>query len=258
MNMTNSFVICAALAALAGTAGADVFTQTYDTAGDITLAPAQTPGAWYTDRYAPAVFESGVMFDGDTRLRQGVRAADNEAGRASGSFGSGFYNYQGRKFDVGSGYNSSVSIDIFVDSTWASGTRAGMWTTMSNGNLTFPIVEYVVDGDNGDAVPYTGFRRWQSDTGWTATSFENTGTDQWYTLDILLTPTTVDYSINGTSVGSVGNLGAHMIDNVILNVHNQGLAGDYDVYWDNFVAVPTPASAALLGLGGLVAVRRRR
>jgi hypothetical protein len=200
---------------------------------------SQAPGVWYTDRYAPAVFES-AFFDGDNRLKQGVRAADNQANRP-GSFSGGFYNYQGRKIDVNmGGLPATVSIDVYVDSTWASGTRAGIWTTMSNGNLTFPIIEYCVDGDNddGNGPTYTGFRYWQSNIGWTATSFENAPTDQWYTLEIELNPAFVDFEIDGTNIGTVDNLGAHMIDNIILNVHNEGTAGDYDVYWDNLTTGP--------------------
>lgn len=256
MKLTHT-AICISVASLTTIAGADVFSQTFDNAGDITLGASQASGTWYTDRYAPGVFESGVMFNGDTRLHQGIRSGDSQANRP-GSFSSDFYNYQGRKFDVNSGINSSVSIDLFVDSTWSSGTRAGMWTTMSNGNNSFPIIEYVVDGDNGDAMSYTGFRWWQSGIGWTATSFQNATQDEWYTLDIELTATTVEFSINGTSIGTVGNLGAHMIDNVILNAHNQGIAGEYDVYWDNFNAVPAPGALALIGLGGFTATRRRR
>lgn len=248
--------IVAALAVAAGQAAA-VEVQTFDAA--VPTASGQTAGAWYTDRYAPAVFES-AFFDGDNRLRQGVRAADNEANRAGTGYASNFYNYQGRKFDVGSGAGSSVSIDLYVDSAWASGTRASIWTTMSNGNLTYPIIEYVVDGDNGDGngATYTGFRWWQSEIGWTATSLTNPATDAWYNLEIELTAADVNFYIDGSLLGSVDNLGAHMIDNVILQAHNQGLAGEYDVYWDNFTYVPAPGSLALLGLGSLAAARRRR
>lgn len=212
------------------------FNEPFDTA--VVTAPAQAPGVWYTDRYAPAVFEN-AFFDGDNRLKQGVRSADNEANRPGG-YSAGFYNYQGRKIDVGIGVPSTISIDIYVDSTWLSGTRAGLWTTMSNGNLTFPIIEYCVNGDNGDGngPTYTGFRYWQSGIGWTATSFENAATDQWYTLEIELGASDVDFSIDGTPIGTVDSLGADMIDNVILNVHNQGVAGDYDVYWDNLMTGP--------------------
>lgn len=210
----------------------------------VVTSAAQAPDVWYVDRYAPGVFEN-AFFDGDNRLRQGVQAADNQANRPA-SFATGFYNYQGRKFDVGmGGIPASVSIDLYVDSTWASGTRAGIWTTMSNGNLTFPIIEYCVDGDNGDGngPTYTGFRYWQSGIGWTATTFVNAPTDEWYSLEIELTPTTVNFSIDDTNIGVVDNLGADMIDNVILNVHNEGTAGDYDVYWDNFTTGPEWAVA---------------
>ncbi|MBZ0172587.1 MAG: hypothetical protein K8E66_09435, partial [Phycisphaerales bacterium] len=211
------------------------FNEPFDTA--VVTGP-QAPGVWYTDRYAPAVFENAV-FGGDSRLKQGVRSADNQANRPGG-YSSSFYNYQGRKIDVGIGIPSTVSIDIYVDSTWLSGTRAGFWTTMSNGNLTFPIIEYCVNGDNGDGngPTYTGFRYWQSGIGWTGTSFENAPTDLWYTLEIDLTTSDVNFSIDGTPIGTVDNLGADMIDNVILNVHNEGPALDYDVYWDNLTTGP--------------------
>lgn len=244
------------LVAFASGASAGISSQTFDTAGDITLGASQAPGTWYTDRYAPQIFESGVMFDGGMRLHQGLREAGWDGNR--GGQNGAFYNYQGRKFDVGAPSGSSVSIDLYVDSDWTTGTRAGMWTTMSNGNLTYPIIEYVVDGDNGSGPSYTGFRWWQSNIGWTGTSFENASTDQWYTLEITLTGTTVEFSIDGTNIGSVANMGAHMIDNVILNAHNEGTAGEYDVYWDNFNVVPAPGAFALLGMGGLIGARRRR
>lgn len=200
----------------------------------VLTSSTQAPGVWYTDRYPPAVFEN-AFFDGDNRLHHGVRTADTQANRPSG-FSGPFYNYQGRKYVVGAQAHTTASIDIYVDSTWLPGTRAGMWTTMSNGNLTFPIIEYTVDGDNGDGngPTYTGFRYWQSGIGWTATTFANAPTDQWYTLEIELTATDVLFSINGTPIATEGNLGALTIENVILNVHNEGPAGEYDVYWDNF------------------------
>ncbi|MEZ6317369.1 MAG: hypothetical protein R3B49_01255 [Phycisphaerales bacterium] len=231
-------------------------TLTFDTT--VPTASSQAPDVWYTDRYAPAVFES-AFFDGDNRLHQGVRDADTEANRPSNYSGT-FYNYQGRKLDIGSGYGHAVSIDLYVDSAWNSGVRAGMWTTMSNGNLSYPILEYVVNGDNddGNGATFTGFRWWQSGIGWTATSLVAPTADAWYNLEVELTTTDVNYYINGSLVATTDNLGAHMIDNVILQAHNQGVAGEYDVYWDNFTYVPTPASAALLGLAGLAATRRRR
>jgi len=219
---------------------------------------------WTTDRYTPAVFQT-TIFDGDSRLQQGVRAADNQANRAA-SFASGFYNYQGMQQDVDVGA-TAIGIDLFVDSTWNSGTRAGMWGVLNDGlgDLTYPIIEYVVDGENspGTGGTFTGFRYWDSSFGWTAIAGAF-GTDAWYTLGITLTATDVLFSIDGSVVATIGNLGAVQIDKTILNVHNQGLAGDYDVYWDNYsvsvVPLPTAALAGLGMLGAFAGVRtiRRR
>ena len=252
--------IIAAIIPLAG-AGANASDVSFDFQSSLNLASSQTAGAWYTDRYAPAVFESaafGAASDG-WALRQGVRSEDAQANRAGG-FGSDFYNYQGRKYDLGITPNpiASVAIDLYVDSTWASGTRAGVWTTMSNGNLSYPIIEYVVDGDNGDGngATYTGFRYWQSGFGWTAAGVP-AGTDAWSNLQITLDDNLVKFFINGSMIASVDNLGADSIDNIILQAHNQGLAGEYDVYWDNLNAatiIPLPPAAwAGLGMLGLVA-----
>ena len=178
--------------------------------------------------------------------------ADDEAHRTGGYTGQ-FYNYQGRKYDLGFAPDpiASASIDLYVDSGWNAGTRAGMWTTMANGNLTYPIIEYVVGADMGGS-PFTGFRYWQSNVGWTATSLEDPGTEMWYNLDIRLSANWVQFFINGNLFGTVDNLGAESISNVILQAHNQGVAGEYDVYWDNFSAttavVPLPSGAALAGL----------
>ena len=259
MKFAGTSVILIAMAAASAQA------QTFSFDDPVTLAPSQTPDAWYTDRYAPQVFDSQVMFGGDNRLQLGLRSAGQDGNR--GSQNGSFYNYQGRKFDMPTGteIGSSVSIDMFADSTWASGARAGMWTTMSNGNLTYPIIEFAVDGDNGDGGSFTGFRWWQSGIGWTE-AVGMTADDQWYTMTISLTASDVLFDItsvlSGSSIfsASVDNLGAHAIDNVILQGHNQGIAGEYDIYYDNFVinSVPTPGALALLSMGGIAAIRRRR
>lgn len=202
-------------------------------------AASQAPGVWYVDRYAPAVFESAV-FDGDNRLKHGLRAADNQANRPGG-FSSDFYNYQGRKWDTNVTAGESFEVDLYVDSTWLPGTRASIWATASDGNLTFPIIEYVVDGDVGGS-PFTGFRWWQSGIGWTASSLVNPPMDQWYTLEIKLTATEIEYYVDNTLIGTVSNLGASTFINVILQGHNEGTAGEYDIYWDNLSVGATAPS----------------
>jgi len=219
--------------------------------------------SWAVDRYAPQVFD--VV---GNNITLGLRSSGFEANRPA-AFNSSFYNYQGMKTtpdwtDTSAG--SFVTIEMYVDSNWNDGVRAGMWTTMSNGNLTYPIIEYTKGTSTGGAVgstEFTGFRWWQSGQGWTEISAA-VATDQWYRLTIGLTSSLVTFDITevagSTSIFSstVGNLGAHKIDNVILNTHNQGIAGEYDVQYRNFAVVPAPGAIALLGLAGLAGGRRRR
>jgi hypothetical protein len=244
------------LAVLVSTALAT--TQTFDPV--IPTADSQATGVWYTDRYAPQVFKS-TLFDGDNRLQLGLRSAGQQANREAHS--GDFYNYQGRKYDTANALTgSSVSIEMYVDSNWTTGSRAGMWTTMANGNLTYPIIEWVV----GDANSHTGFRYWQSFSGWT----EVDGTyaqDAWHKMEIQLHSTQVEFYIDDVLIESVSNLGAESVENVILQGHNQGVAGEYDIYYDNFTieavgAIPEPLTiAAVFGgvsaLGGYVRRRRR-
>jgi len=218
--------------------------------------------SWTVDRYAPQVFD--VV---GSNITLGLRSAGFEANRPA-PFNSGFYNYQGMKttpdwLDTSAG--SFVSIEMYVSDSWNDGVRAGMWTTMSNGNLTYPIIEYTKGTSTAGVVgagEFTGFRWWQSGQGWTQINAAVT-TNQWYRMTIGLTSSVVTFDITdvagGTSIFSstVGNLGAQKIDNVILNAHNQGIAGEYDVQYRNFAVVPAPGAIALLGLAG-VAGRRRR
>lgn len=210
--------------------------QTFDV--DPPISATQASGVWYTDRYAPQVFES-AFFNGDYRLQHGLRSAGTMANRP-GSFSSSFYNYQGRKFDVLVQAGESVSVEMYADSTWPAGVRAGMWATASDGNLTFPIIEFVVDALNspGDgATNFTGFRWWQSGIGWTS-AIAMSPDDAWHDLEIQLTGSDINFFIDSVMIASTDNLGAVQFINVILQGHNEGPAGEYDIYWDNFSAGP--------------------
>jgi hypothetical protein len=228
-------------------------TLTFDSAGD-------TAG-WTTDRYAPQIFQSGVSGGGRNGVLQlGLLTAGQQADRPS-PYNTPFYNYQGKSLALGIEAPAAVSVDMYVDSTWSAGARAGMWATNSNGNLSFPIIEYVVgttDAGTG-ANPYTGFRYWQSNVGWTAVA-GTFAADAWHNLSIQLAGNDVLFSLDGTQFATVSAQGAHRIDNVILQGHNQGIAGQYDIYFDNLHAAPVPLPpAALAGVGliGLLAAKRR-
>jgi len=72
----------------------------------ITVGATQAPETWYTDRYAPGVFENST-FLGESVLLHGIRAVDLQP--------TAFYNTQGRKYDIGlTGPTQLVSIDMFV------------------------------------------------------------------------------------------------------------------------------------------------
>lgn len=235
--------------------------QTFDT--DVTRAATQAPGVWYTDRYAPAGFEGGVDFDGDKRLRHSISAADGAASRPS-SFGSTFYNTQGRKFDTPGA--TALSIDLYIPEDWESTNRrmAGIWGVGLNAADTislYPIIEFTSDGGN------PRFRVWPVDAyagGWIDLGLP-TGFvyNSWTTLEMVL-DTDVTFHVGDLSQ-TFGANGSVSFGNVILQGYNTDEGVGYDIYWDNFRAtvIPLPAAGWLLitamgGLTGLGWSRRRR
>lgn len=230
--------------------------ETFD--NPVVLSPTQAPGKWYTDRYAPAGFTAPVDFDGDNRLQQSISAADSADLRPAG-FGGGFYNTQGRKFDLAPG-TTSLSIDLWVDSSWATTNErmAGLWGTafnVTNGISFFPIVEFASIGNVGN------FRGWNGTAGWVSMGLP-TGFayDSWYTLSISLNGANWDYKVGNLSL-SVPNTSSTYIGNTILQGYNTKTGVTYDIYWDNLTAVPEPSTygMVLAGLGVVAfAIRRRR
>jgi len=237
--------------ALSGPAAAAV--ETFD--NPVATGPTQAPGTWYTDRYAPAGFQSGVSFDGDNRLKQTIAAGDAQ------TEANAFYNTQGRKYDLGDG-TLQLSIDLYVDDAWEdSGKRmAGFWATafdLGNAVSAYPIIEYTELENNGR------FRGWDAvNGGWLDMGLPGGfAYDTWYTLGITLGGGQVKYTVNELSL-TVGAGSSVELGNVILQGHNTPAGVDYSIYWDNLsAAVPEPATWALMILGfGLTgaAMRRRR
>jgi hypothetical protein len=226
------------------------------------LAATQAAGTWYTDRYAP----NGFSYNGGTGvLTESINATDSASAR-SVSYSSTFYDTQGRKHDLGTGV-TSMSIDLFVDSNWASNPGpqriAGFWGTAldgSNAVSSYPILEFASDGSGAR------FQGWNDASGWMDYGLSGSfAYNSWHTLGIALNGTNWDYLLDGTVLGSVNAFGSVGLDNAILQGYNKfagNQTGSYDIQWRNLETnpkndVPEPGSAPLMALaiGGLAITR---
>lgn len=233
------------------------------------------PG-WVTDRYAPAGFSS-ASFDGDNRLKIDISAADSYQNRA-GAFQSNFYNTQGKQRASSLGLGWTVSGDVYISNDMLSGNnlrRTDLWARDNNpveNNAQYPIFGVirndVNDPFNPAATLSTRYRVWDADTanGWV--DLGDAVTSGWHNLAITATGTSFEYRLDGNVVyndltGS--EAGFEGLQTVFVEAYSFGDAthattDNYSVYWDNINAnpVPEPATMAILGLGAIAAIRRRR
>lgn len=225
-----------------------------------TLCATETPGCWYTDRYAPAIFASEV-FDGQPRLRHGISASDSAANRPP-SFSGAFYDTQGRKHNVDIPVGEAWSAQVHVDAGWASEARlAGLWATTFDGlgNISgYPIISFS-SNDPGDplnpspAMPQPRFRIFSQDTdqdtgngltpGWIELGLPvGFSFDRWWTMECRLTPSAYEFRVYddaGMEVLSFDDtvtFGSIRAGNVMLQGFNFG--STYDIYWDNVTLGP--------------------
>jgi hypothetical protein len=233
------------------------FEEPFDTAP--TLSATQAPGAWYTDRYAPAGFTS-VNFGGRNCLKHSISSADSSSLRPSG-YNSAFYNTQGRKFDVNMNVPSTIRADLYIPADWAThARRADLWATImdSDGAVNgYPIAGFIcndpVDPFNSNpANPLPRFRVWadEGSGGWMELGLPaGFAYDQWYTIQVEFTPAQYVYSIVGpagvsTLTYTYPRTGEVLrVANVMLQAYNFSDAtypvGDsYDVYWDDVTVGP--------------------
>ncbi len=260
-------ILMAASAAIvvAASATAGTVTSNFDNAGDVILSPTQGAGVWYTDRYAPGVFASGQSGGSRTGvLQHGVRVADAAANRPNGQQGT-FYDYQGRKYDIGlSGAVQRVGIDLYVDSGAGVGVNAGIWGTTSNSsnsNLYYPILAFRQSSSGAYATGFYFFDTLGTFGGGWLDVMTGIAGQSWNELEIVFT-VGVGYEvfINGMSEFTYADTISENLENIILNQYNFGV--DQDVYWDNFVAtdasaIPLPTAGAL-GMAGVMVLGARR
>jgi hypothetical protein len=245
---------------LAGAGSAEAETvfleETYDS--------GWTPAEWNTDRYAPAGFEA-VDFDSGSRLKLSIAGADRQT--------NDFYNTQGMKrgSELPVWTIQSVSVDLYVGSDWDTGNRAvGLWAQMldvdgiesSWPKLCFRHTDAPIgDWPKIDAGLYVYN---YIDGGWMPGSHAigEGGFGQWYNIEMRLTRDVgFEFFVNDTLIETIADElpWSHHITAILLDAYNFG--GDYDVHFDNLTAAatPEPATMALLVLGGVsVLVRRRR
>jgi nitrous oxidase accessory protein NosD len=230
------FLIFGASVAYAGVPGSS-HDKALSFAPEIPTATSKAPDTWYTDRYAPAIFESATAHGRTNVLRHGISADDCESTSCRpGGFHGPFYNTQGRKHDTPAVVRASI--DLYIPADWANSGRrmAGFWGTAvdAEGNITgYPIVEFTSDNSS------PRFQGWDSTEGWIDMGLPSDFQyDQWYTLSIELRGNAFVYAVDGeleTIPGVLVNDDHRQLDNLILQGYNNVTGVTYDIHWDDLV-----------------------
>ncbi|MEO7995824.1 MAG: PEP-CTERM sorting domain-containing protein [Gemmatimonadaceae bacterium] len=258
-----------AAAALLMTATSSLFAQTNVSPNLATTVP----GAFYTDRYTPTVFQlmNGVHGRNDVlQLVAGTDAANRPAGLQAP-----FYNTQGMKTDVNTAGSWLFESDLFVESAWANAragyVRTDIWATATNDVAFSSVSAYPIVGftNYGGAARFRGY---------------DVNTDLWIdfgapvlfntwnklAMGFDLGTNTFSYFVNGSLAGSVVGLTPTTgVANVMYQAYNFNdpvlaqVSGNPDVTvnWSNTSSVvPEPSTYALMafGLAGVFGMRRKR
>ncbi len=227
----------------------------------ILIGATQAPGVWYTDRYAPAAFESS-----GGNLRIGIDDADSQVNRP-GAYSSAFYNTQGRKYDVNLPVGAKWSGKLYIPSDWSNDARrSDIWaTTLDSQDLVsgFPILGFIcndpTDPTNPNPVsPAPRFRWYSQDTdqnpsnGYTADWVElglpsGFSYNRWWTLEVEMTSGAFiarvidDTNAVVLSFTDVLTFDSVRCGNIIMQAYNFG--EDYDALWDDIIVGPEGAIA---------------
>lgn len=231
------------------------------------------PGSFYTDRYAPTVFQLGNGIYGRNNVLQ-LQAGTDAINRPNGQQGT-FYNTQGMKMDVNTAGSWLFQSDLYVAGAWATSrpgyVRTDIWATGTDdagfSNPTnYPILGFT---NYGGAARFRGY---DVNTGLWQDYANTINFDAWNTLGMGFDAgtNTFSYYVNGSLAGSVvGGNTSTGVANVMYQSYNFNdpslqVSGNPNeiVNWSNVQSsvVPEPSTYALMafGLAGMFAVRRKR
>lgn len=200
------------------------------------LAPGQTPGAWFPDRYAPAAFEV-VEMDGNKVLRLSIDPADGAQSRPGG-YGSMFYNTQGRKLDLPAG-TYALAADLLFPASWQGDVRrrSDLWATAikDTGEISFYPIAGIANNTGTPVIRY-----------WDGADWANTDlplvADTWYRFELEIVGEEIVVRVNGIEAGRIADAnGSVALRDVIIQGYNYNdpalgemqSAEGYDIYWDN-------------------------
>jgi len=221
----------------------------FNFAHPVVLAPTETPGAWYVDRYAPCGFVSPATApDGTANTLEESICATNYQGPDS------FYNTQGRDYDLPHN-TTSLSIFLYVPAAWATENQriAGFWGAAvdSSGIVTgsgdYPIIEFqgpITSDAGGPGYHGTnsgaGFYGWNNVTGAFGLIGLPTGFtyNTWVKLTITLIPGTgFEYTVSNASGQNSVSLASPFSDSGDLTLATVLLQGynydpSYNIFWN--------------------------
>ncbi|MBX3388423.1 MAG: PEP-CTERM sorting domain-containing protein [Phycisphaeraceae bacterium] len=149
---------------------------------------------------------------------------------------------------------ASVWAQIFNGTTTTNLKRAGL--QMYNVAATGVMAAMYIDSDGTLTVTDEAGNQFASGAGFVNSSIYNQ-----MQIELNYANSTARYFLNGVDLGVVGTIfSTDFGDADFYSTRTTGTAGGNQIRYDDYLVeqVPTPGTLALMGLGGLVAARRRR
>ena len=238
------------------------------------------PGSFYTDRYAPTVFQLANGIQGRNNVLQ-LQAGTDAASRPSGQQAT-FYNTQGRKIDMNVTGSWMFQSDLFVSSAWEqnniaceqTGTcvRTDLWATATDDVMFTNPSAYPIMGITNFGALGLRARGYDVNSGLWLDFTNALNPNAWNSLgvDFNVGTNTFNYWVNGVVAGSVvGGSPSTGVANLMYQAYNfndpsLNISGNMNetFNWSNTLAttVPEPSTYALMGFGlaGMFGIARRK